>query len=242
MRSGWEWVNFLRRLWVNCAQNKNRRVPEQAPYIIPGTTASTFLHSKPSTQFSLHHPSASVTMNNSNQQQPLLPVFFNLFVMQALLQYQLLTTMWHQSGTPIMEPFYGLPSHALPTMAQQQEDQHRASTSSPSHNRHGRRRRKAVARTPHNIVLASSAMIPHDHSPSILPGIARMDASNNTGAGGVRSPPSRNTSMVDRNSGRQKRKKPYHRYRSGKSQNHRDIVDPSVYQIPFTDSEGMLIS
>ena len=73
-------------------------------------------------------------MNNSNQQQP----FFNLFVLQALLQYQLLTMVQHQSNTPIMEPFrYGSPPH-IPTMAHQQ-DQNRASTSSHCHNRRGRR-------------------------------------------------------------------------------------------------------
>ena len=91
-------------------------------------------------------------MNNSNQLQPLLPVFFNPFVMQALLQSQLLATMfWHQSGTPIMEPFYGLPPHVLPTIAQQQQDQHRASSSSPSHDRRSGRRRKAVAQKPYHL-------------------------------------------------------------------------------------------
>ena len=91
-------------------------------------------------------------MNNSNQLQPLLPAFFNPFVMQALLQSQFLTTMFeHQSGTPIMEPFYSLPPHVLPTIAQQQQDQHRGSSSSPSHNRRSGRRRKAVAQKPYHL-------------------------------------------------------------------------------------------
>ena len=163
-------------------------------------------------------------MNNSNQ-QPIVPPFFNLIVMHALLQAQL------QSG-----------NHIPITMAQQQEHQS-PSSPGPSHgNRRGGRRRRAVAREQYQ-VLVSSGTIAHDHSPSILPGIARMDA-NNTGAGRVHGPPSRNTSMVDRNSGKRKGKKPYHRHRSGKSQpkRDRDVVGPSVYEMPCTDSEGMLIS
>ena len=86
-------------------------------------------------------------MNNSNQ-QPIFAPFFNLIVMQALLQAQL------QSGTPMMEP-----PHVLPTMAQRQQEQHRASTSSPSQNRRSGRRRKTVAREPYHIILASSGTI-----------------------------------------------------------------------------------
>ena len=132
----------------NCAQNKNRRVPKQAPYIILGRQHQL----KTSVDSVL--TSSSISISYHEQLQPTITFATSVFpfVMQALLQSQLLTTMFgHQSGTSIMEPFYGLPPHVLPTMAQQQQNQHRASSSSPSHNRHGGRRRKAVAQKPYHL-------------------------------------------------------------------------------------------
>ena len=179
-------------------------------------------------------------MNNSNSNSnsswfwsPLLPgLAINPFIIQAMLQSQ------HPS-TPAMEPLYGSPSYGLPAhqrMAQKQEDRHPASSSSLSRHQRGRQRRKAVARRPHKHILASPGVISHDHSTGTLPAIAWMGAGDNAGAGGARRPPSRNASKVDRRI----RKKPYQRCRSNKTQIHRDVVDPSVYQISTT--EGMLTS
>ena len=138
-------------------------------------------------------------------------------------------------STPVMEPLYGSLSYGLPT-AQQQEDRHPAPSSSLSRRQRGGQRHMAVAQQPHQHLLASSGVISHDHSAGTLPAIARMGASDNTGAGGACRPPSRNASRADHRT----RKKPYQRCRSSRTQTDRDVVHPSVYQIPIM--EGMLIS
>ena len=55
-------------------------------------------------------------------------------------------------------------------------------------------------------------------------------------------PLSWNPSAVDGNSGRQIRKKPYHRRRSGKAESRRYGIDISAYEVPVIDPESTLNS
>jgi len=177
-------------------------------------------------------------------QQPLpLPPFVDPFAMQQLLGLQANTMLC--CGV-LVQPLYSLPFCVGPVyqgIAQQHQHQHqhRPPNSGPSRNQHSKGRRKTEARYPNHYKHESSGTIAGDHSSGIHPGIASMDAVNNTGAGGAWRPPSRNPSMVDRNSTQRMRITPYERDRSGHSRTRRqrsDKVDLSVYAI---DSESRLI-
>ena len=179
--------------------------------------------------------------SRTNEQQPTF-AFANPFVLQVRLQTQLLDTMlWHQSNNHFLEQFYVEPVHRG-MASQQQRDQYQAPTPGPSRNRRGAAPRKAEVQTHYTHKHELPRAIAHNRPVDIVPGHSWIDASGNTRAGRAWRPLSWNPSAVDGNSGRQIRKKPYHRRRSGKAESRRYGIDISAYEVPVIDPESTLNS
>ena len=178
----------------------------------------------------------------TNQQHPIPSTPFEdpLIMQQQLSGSQPANTMPQCEGST--QYSYGPPlcvSHVYQGVAQQHQQQYRAPSSGRSHNQRSKGSRETEAQYTYHISHESSGMMAGDHSTGIYPGYAQTIASDNTGVGGAWRPPSRNPSMVDRNSPQQMRIARYNRERVPWTRKSRtDKVDVSVFEIPITESES----